>query len=173
MTLHAVTVFGPDRPGIVAETTAALAEHGGNLEDSTMTLLRGHFAMVLLVRTTADQPELQAALAGLAADGRLSVAVRPVQDSPKLPTAAGVPYLLRVHGADRPGIVSALTGLIAASGGSVTDLSTRLAGGLYVLLAEVLLPPTVSQSQLAGHLQRTAADLGVECVLGQLDPDEL
>ena len=50
----AVTVLGHDRPGIVADVTAALAGPAGNLEDSTMTLLRGHFAMVLLVRTGAD-----------------------------------------------------------------------------------------------------------------------
>lgn len=37
----AVTVLGDDRPGIVAEVTAAVAGLGGNLEDSTMTLLRG------------------------------------------------------------------------------------------------------------------------------------
>jgi glycine cleavage system transcriptional repressor len=43
MTLLAVTVLGHDRPGIIAETTAALARLGLNLEDSTMTLLRGHF----------------------------------------------------------------------------------------------------------------------------------
>ena len=50
----AVTVLGDDRPGIVADVTTALADLHGNLEDSTMTLLRGHFAMVLLVRTVAD-----------------------------------------------------------------------------------------------------------------------
>ena len=46
MTLLAVTVLGHDRPGIIAETTSILAELGANLEDSTMTILRGHFAMV-------------------------------------------------------------------------------------------------------------------------------
>ncbi len=173
MTLHAVTVFGPDRPGIVAEATAALAKHGGNLEDSTMTLLRGHFAMVLLVRTSAAQAELEAALAGLVDPGQLSVAVREVLDTTPPLFVPGVPYLLSVHGADRPGIVSALTAKIAAAGGSVTDLSTRLAGDLYVLLAEVLLPPQVATAQLAAQLQRTGENLGVECTLQQLDPDEL
>ena len=45
----AVTVLGHDRPGIVADVTRALADLHGNLEDSTMTLLRGHFVMVLLL----------------------------------------------------------------------------------------------------------------------------
>ncbi|HOF63752.1 MAG TPA: ACT domain-containing protein, partial [Dermatophilaceae bacterium] len=76
----AVTVIGDDRPGIIAELTHALAEVGGNLEDSTMTLLRGHFAMVVLVRTAASQGTVEAALAPLAASGELSVDVRAVAD---------------------------------------------------------------------------------------------
>ena len=44
----AISVVGPDRPGIIADLTGALAGAGANLEDSTMTLLRGHFAMMLI-----------------------------------------------------------------------------------------------------------------------------
>ena len=48
MTQHAITVLGHDRPGIIAETTGRLAGLGLNLEDSSMTLLRRHFAMTLV-----------------------------------------------------------------------------------------------------------------------------
>src|SRR4051794_6520973 len=102
MSLLAVTVLGHDRPGIVAETTAALARLGGNLEDSTMTLLRGHFAMLLLVRSDSGADQVRDALAGLSADGRLTVDVRQVPDL-ELGSATphGTPYVLSVHGADR------------------------------------------------------------------------
>jgi glycine cleavage system transcriptional repressor len=40
----AVTVIGRDQPGVVAGVTDMLAELEGNLEDSTATILRGHFA---------------------------------------------------------------------------------------------------------------------------------
>ena len=40
---------GADRPGIVAAVTGVLVEHGGNLEDTSMTILGGHFAMMLVV----------------------------------------------------------------------------------------------------------------------------
>ena len=59
--LVAVTVLGDDRPGIVSEVSSALADLGCNLEDSTMTLLRGHFAMVVLVRTERPLAEVEAA----------------------------------------------------------------------------------------------------------------
>ena len=75
-TVIAVTVLGDDRPGIVSEVTSALASLGANLEDSTMTLLRGHFAMVVLVRTRASTADVEAALATVSASGRLTVDVR-------------------------------------------------------------------------------------------------
>ena len=56
MTLHAITVLGHDRPGIIAEATGRLAGLGLNLEDSSMTLLRGHFAMTLVCVGPADAP---------------------------------------------------------------------------------------------------------------------
>ena len=73
VTLHAITVIGHDRPGIIAETTAALAGLGLNLEDSTMTLLRGHFAMMLISAGDLTAPEVETALSPLAADGSLMV----------------------------------------------------------------------------------------------------
>ena len=57
-------------------------------------------------------------------------------DQPSL----GLPYLVTVHGADRLGIVARLASVIAGAGGNITDLSTRLVGDLYVLVAEVDLP---------------------------------
>ncbi|MEO7745141.1 MAG: ACT domain-containing protein [Actinomycetota bacterium] len=174
MSLLAVTVLGRDRPGIVADTTAALARLGGNLEDSTMTLLRGHFAMLLLVQTPASVAEVEAALASLAADGALAVDVREVPDAGAPAAAtAGAPYVLSVHGADRPGIVGGLTGVVAAAGGNVTDLSTRLTGDLYVLLAEVALPAGTDVAALEQRLHAAAEQLGVDVSLRALDTDDL
>ena len=79
----AVTVLGHDRPGIVADVTGALADLHGNLEDSTMTLLRGHFAMVLLVHTGAGAEGVEAALRPLCAGGALVINAR-VLDEPHL-----------------------------------------------------------------------------------------
>ena len=190
MSLLAVTVLGHDRPGIVADTTAALADLGGNLEDSTMTLLRGHFAMLLLVRTSHGADDVARALDGLTADGRLTVDVREVPDLEPESSAAGAAssgaassgaassgpgrtYLLSVHGADRPGIVGALTGVVAGAGGNVTDLTTRLSGELYVLLADVTLPAGADPDPVERALRRTADDLGVDVSWRPLDADEL
>jgi glycine cleavage system transcriptional repressor len=172
VSLLAVTVIGHDRPGIIADATAALAEHGGNLEDSTMTILRGHFAMMLIVSTPAPAAEVEEALAPLTADGSLVVTVRAVPPEPEV-KALGSDYLLTVHGADRPGIVSAVTRLVAGAGGNITDLTTRLSGSLYLLVAEVDLPSGVDVEALTAQLGAVARSLGVDVTLRPADTDVL
>jgi len=168
----AVTVLGADRPGIVADVTGALAGLHGNLEDSTMTLLRGHFAMVLLVRTGASAESVEAALHPLSADGSLVINARVLGDSP-LSDIAGPTYALRVHGADRSGIVAAITGVVARHGANIVDLGTRLGDGLYVLMAELQLPSEASAPLLNADLQGVAGELGVEVHLSPVDDDLL
>jgi len=172
MPLLAITVLGHDRPGIIAGVTAALAGLGLNIEDSTMTLLRGHFAMMLVCEGEASSAAIESALGFLTADGSLDVSVRevPVEEEPG-PVASS--YVLTVHGADRPGIVSAVTSRVAEAGGNITDLSTRLAGTLYVLTAEVDLPPDTDVAGLQEALRRTAGELAVDATLRRVESDDL
>ncbi|BCJ59868.1 glycine cleavage system protein R [Micromonospora endophytica] len=166
----AITVIGRDRPGIVADVAEVLARLGANLTDSTMTRLRGHFAMTLICVGPAAT-EVEAALAPLAADSQLVATVRSVaRDGEAAP--AGEPYVMAVHGADRMGIVAAMTRVLTEAGGNVTDLSTRLAGSLYVVVAEVDLPAGAATA-LAERLAATAAELGVEVTLRPAEPDLL
>lgn len=173
--LLVVTVVGHDRPGIIAEVTGLLAELGANLEDSSMTILRGHFAMVLVASAEVTSDEAARALDTLA-DATLSVSVREVPDeSAQLPRpqTVGPSYLLSVHGADRPGIVSTVTARISAVGGNITDLTTRLADGLYVLVAEVDIPATADMDALHERLTDVARDLRVEVSLRAVATDDL
>nr|WP_246855624.1 ACT domain-containing protein [Nocardioides sp. SYSU D00778] len=172
VTLHAITVLGHDRPGIIAETTGKLAGLGLNLEDSTMTLLRGHFAMMLVCEGDAADSEIESALAPLTADGSLTVTVREVPTE-ETQAAEGTSWILSVHGGDRPGIVSAVVGVVAGVGGNITDLTTRLAGDLYLLVAEVDLPPAADVAAVERELASVAAELGVGVSLRAAETDEL
>jgi glycine cleavage system transcriptional repressor len=166
----AITVIGHDRPGIVADVAEALAGLGANLTDSTMTRLRGHFAMTL-VCNGPDADAVTRALEPLTADGRLLATVRAV--TPETDEAGdGDPYLVSVHGADRLGIVAAVTREVAAAGGNITDLTTRLAGLLYVLVAEVTLPAG-SADELGGRLAEVAKELEIEVSLRRAESDLL
>jgi glycine cleavage system transcriptional repressor len=171
VTLYAITVLGRDRPGIIAETTDRLAGLGLNLEDSTMTLLRGHFAMMLICAGQASDASIEEALAPLAADGSLTVTVRDVPRESAV--ATGAPWVLSVHGGDRPGIVAAVLAEVARVGGNVTDLTTRLADGLYLLVAEIDLPTSADSEALGESVRRVAGGLGVDASLRPAEPDDL
>ncbi|MFC6152699.1 glycine cleavage system protein R [Nocardioides yefusunii] len=172
-TIHAITVLGHDRPGIIAWTTDRLAALGLNIEDSSMTLLRGHFAMTLVCAGEVDAVGIKEALEPLGADGRLTVTVREVPVEKTAPVAAATPWVLTVHGGDRPGIVSTILREVARVEGNVTDLTTRLAGELYLLVAEVSLPAGVDAVVLEKTLKSAAAELGVGASLRPAEADEL
>jgi glycine cleavage system transcriptional repressor len=163
----AITVIGPDRPGIVADVSEALAGVGANLSDSTMTRLRGHFAMTLICTGPAVE-EVEQALVPLKGVLTTVRAVEPEADA----DVAGEPYLVSVHGADRLGIVAAVTRVVAAAGGNITDLTTRLTGPLYVLIAEVDVPPG-GADDLAAQLAVAAQELGVDVTLRRTESDVL
>jgi len=163
----AITVIGTDRTGIVADVAEALAGVGANLTDSTMTRLRGHFTMTL-VCTGPTAAEVSKALEPLT-----DVVTSVRQVSPEADSAeVGEPWVVSVHGADRLGIVAAVTRVVAAEGGNITDLSTRLSGTLYVLIAEVDLPPGAGD-ELAEQLAVAASELGVEVTLRRAESEIL
>ena len=80
---------------------------------------------------------------------------------------------MTVHGADRLGIVARLASVIAAAGGNITDLTTRLSGTLYVLLAEVDLPRSADVESLQGRLAEVSAELGVDTSMRLIENDQL
>jgi glycine cleavage system transcriptional repressor len=85
----------------------------------------------------------------------------------------GSTHLVTVHGADRLGIVARLAGAIAAAGGNITDLTTRLTRSLYVLVAEVDLPPAADAAQLQVALTDAGRELGVDVSMRRVENDEL
>ena len=175
---YAVSAVGADRPGIVAAVTGVFLENGCNLEDTSMTILRGHFAMMLVVAAPAglEQEALESALAGPASDFELVVAVRIIDD--EVPTSpAGESWTVSVYGADRPGIVHRVASLLADSGVNIVDLTTRVIGDaarpVYAMILEVTLPAAADPAALQSRLADLATDLGVDCSLHLSEADIL
>lgn len=172
MPVLAVTAIGADRPGIVARVTGVLLEHGGNLEDSSMTVLGGQFAVVLLVETATAPATLESALGTATSDLGLVVSVRPVGAG--APRRVAPTDVVSVYGADRPGIVHAVAAGLADRGCNVTDLVTRVLPGdapVYVLQLEVALPAGIDPDDLVAALRRDAALAEVAVSVQPLDAD--
>lgn len=169
---YAVTAVGPDAPGEIAALAEALAGVGANLEDASMTRLRGHFAMTVVVTADADAAHLELAL-HRAVGEVLHVTVRDLAaDQPSVEGPGALPHRVTLHGADRPGLVAALARTLASHGGNITDLGCRLVGDLYVMTLDVDLP-VGAPGEVAAQLARLAGELGVTIHLLPLDTDEL
>jgi glycine cleavage system transcriptional repressor len=165
-----LSAIGADCPGIVAAVTGVLLDLECNLEDSTMTNLQGHFA-VLLVLSAPDAlttATLEDALAEVAERFELVVAVRSLAGIPGSPETVGSPvepWTIAVHGADRMGIVRDVTTALAHAGGNVVDLSTHLVGQadapVYVMTLWVTLPAGVAGEESAARIRAVADSLDI------------
>ncbi len=172
-----VSAIGRDRPGIVAAIAAGLLDVDGNVEDSRMTILGGHFAVMLLV-STADEHDpagVEGALAG--ARKRLELGALSVSEVAEAGSTRPAPdHVITVYGSDHPGIVYSVSAELAAAGVNITDLQTRLAGSpgsaLYVLTAEVELGE-LAADELQGRLAAVAERAAVEVQLRPLETEAL
>jgi len=176
----AVTAIGADRPGIVAAVTAGLAAAGCNLEDTSMSILGGHFAMVLIVAAPdgTEPDRLAEDLADATADLELVIAVGEVAESDRTPSTGdgGGTWTVVVYGADHPGIVSGITATLSVAGANIVDLTTRVTGAgtpIYSIVMEVALPAGADVEHLRADLERTSAELGVDCSLHPSEADIL
>ncbi|HEX8067022.1 MAG TPA: ACT domain-containing protein [Thermoleophilaceae bacterium] len=177
----AVSAIGRDRPGIVAAVSATLLDHGVNLEDSQMTILRGHFTMMLVVAPPegadlgALRTDLDAVRERLGLEALLLSELEDVD-----PSGEPVPtHIVTLYGADHPGIVHAAAAALAEHGVTITDLTTKLAGEgedqppLYALMMEIAPPPSADEGAMEEALRRVGADQGVEVALRPLESDAL
>jgi glycine cleavage system transcriptional repressor len=164
----AVTAVGADRPGIVAAVAAVLHDRGGNVEDSAMTILGGHFAIVLLVSADDSAEALQAALQQATSELGLTISVTTAgaERRPAEPT-----HLLSVYGADRPGIVAAVTAELADRGANITDLETQVIGEREPVYAMVIEMIADDAGDIEQGLERVCRELGVDHTLRTIEAE--
>jgi glycine cleavage system transcriptional repressor len=172
----AVTAIGQDRPGIVAAVSGALLELDGNVEDSQMSILRGHFAVMLLVSVPEDVEQQQ--LADRLGEVRDELALEAVTVSPVGVGAEPVTpsHVVNVNGADSKGIVHSVSAALAGLGVDITDMETKLTGTpeepVYVMQLKIALGGATA-AEVSEALARTSETLGVGITLRELDAGAL
>ncbi len=180
MSHFAVSAVGRDRPGIVAAITAGLLELEGNVEDSRMTILRGHFVVMLIVSLPGQhdgngrealERRLTPVREELGLDALTVAEVSELDHSGVEPT-----HVITVYGADHPGIVHSISAELAGRGVNITDLQTKLAGAegspIYVMMLEVELDDA-DPGELSAALAGVGHSAAVEVSIGELDTEAL
>ena len=162
-----LTVIGTDRPGLVDRLAAAIAGADGNWHQSHMARLAGHFAGI--VEVTIDRAHEGALRDALGAIDDLAIGVTETDAEPSSET----PRVARLtfQGQDRPGLVKAISRVLAQAGVNVDELETRTVPSpetgvpLFEAEAEVHLPEHLDVAALRMDLEAVARDLMVEVEL--------
>ncbi|MBI4209632.1 MAG: amino acid-binding protein [Deltaproteobacteria bacterium] len=173
--LFVIFAAGKDRPGIAAGLTEALYRTGCNIEDSTMTLLKGEFSIILTVTASSKLAfqTLEKEIQKVAERLSLYTSVKKVSHPPFLKNSKGVPYRITLYGTDHPGIVYGVTKYLAQKKINVIDLQTKSIpqkkGTLYSMVIEVDIPKQRSVKQVGSDLQSIAKKLRVTLDFDAID----
>jgi len=170
---YALTALGPDQPGILAALTEPLVSLHCNLEDTSATILRAHFTLMMVVGIP-DGTDLETVLSGVRArcdalDIRIDA--RPLRQlSGPAPVST---HVLSLYGADKPGIVFKVAELLSKRAVNMLDLDTRLVGRagrpIYAMLLEVQLPDGMAEAQLRADLDALGRELLVDISLRPIE----
>lgn len=176
-----LTVIGRDRPGIVARVTETLFHTGCNIEDSSMTRLRGEFTVMLILRLPAglSVEDLNMKLAPNAGELDLSITLKELSADAAARNCGEEGEckvcLVNVLGTDQGGIVYNVAKTLAEYGANVTDLQTKVLGTeerpAFAMVIEVELAGEMEP--LETGLKVLAEKLGVEITLRADDAFEL
>jgi glycine cleavage system transcriptional repressor len=178
--LVALSAIGSDRPGIVAALAKAFFETGCNLENSSMTLLKGDFAVLLLISMPENITvnELNRKIQKVADTMGLTFSIRELseRETSESPVPS-LPHTLVVYGVDHPGIVYRVAQALAERSINITDLRTHVTQAqgtpLYSLIMELEIPTEAGAKVLRSDLETLGKELKVEVTLIPVEADEL
>jgi glycine cleavage system transcriptional repressor len=178
-----ISAVGVDRPGLVAAMTHAIAESGGNIEDSSMTRLAGQFAMIVIVsvstlqQVTSLKQQLVRLEDALYLRSQCSVLATPVTNTATVAPSKEEAFILTVAGADRTGITAAVSELLAQHEANITDLNAhrlpKQVPPVYIMVVEFTLASADAATLLTQALQALGQKLNLDVSLRPVDVFEL
>jgi glycine cleavage system transcriptional repressor len=176
----ALSAIGEDHPGIVAALTKVFYETGCNLENSSMTQLRGDFAVLLLVSIpeSVTLQTLNNLLQPIIQKWSLAVTLRELKPEEVNPAGSSVlPYTLMVYGLDHPGIVYKVAQSATEQKINIIDLRTHVTENngktLYSLILEIEIPDKATLQNFQKNLDALKQELQVDITLKAVETDEL
>jgi len=164
-----ISVFGKDRPGILAAVSRSLTEQGCNIENISQTILQQQFAGIFIASIppglSVDRVDenLKLHINSLGLD----VHVKPLDQPISSPTTSECePFIVTAVGADRKGLVAGITEIFTEYFINVTNLKAVFKGGNApgnnIMIYEVDIPADVDHSCFKEALRKKADSLGLD-----------
>lgn len=166
---YMVTLIGKDRANIVSHVTAALYDGGGNLGETSMMRLGGNFSIMMMVEFSGRTKELHDVLCSVADSMGLHIHIDKIDA--KLHEHIIPDVRISVYGADKAGIVSKVTSVLAEAGLNILDLESDVAGDsdkpLYIMHIEGQASEGIKALESA--LQIVKDENGIDAELIEID----
>lgn len=163
-----ISVFCPDRIGLVSAVTASLFDLGGDLGDTSFAVLGAgaEFTTVCDLPEGVTAEEVEQALAGLPALGETAeIRVRPFRLSPRHDASAEITHRIELTGEDRPGVLARVSEVFQQFGSNIVRLDSDRWPGVeresYRVRILAWIPPERSAACLAA-LGNTASEMRLD-----------
>jgi glycine cleavage system transcriptional repressor len=152
---------GSDRPGIMDELSQFLLNCGGNIIDSSTALLRGQYALLLLVRGADDTADrIRQGLSTLESAG-----IHGKLHTPTAATAteeAAYPFIFVATGRDQAGVLQRISHLMRVLNVNISHMQTRVSKNQsFEIRMELAVPRETPVTMLREYLTYLCTELGI------------
>jgi glycine cleavage system transcriptional repressor len=165
---YRISIFSPDRVGLISAITGALFDLGGNLGDTTFAVLGkgAEFTTVCSLPVTVAHQEIEDQFKGLAERFEAEITIVPFA----LPTIHGpnadITHHFTIVGGDSPGLIARISEVFVEFESNIVRLNaqTRLKpeGARYQIDIDAWIPD-VHESNCLATIINTTAILQMQC----------
>ncbi len=174
-TRYLLIAGGVDQKGIVFNLTKILKNYKFNIEDSSMVMLRRTFSVIMLLsgEKGALPQKLQKEMEAFSKKYSMTLDIKKITEKEmKEYPGEGSTYTISISGADKPGIVNAITEKLYKSGANIIDLETKSSEKVkphaYYMFLEVSMPGKDGVKALEKTLSEEAKKLGVHVSVNEV-----
>ena len=173
-----LTAGGVDRKGIVFNLANVLKKNGFNIEDSSMVMMRRTFSVIMLLSSkTRPSAGFQKELDIFMKKYKMAAGISEVTEKDMREYSGDNRYMISISGADKKGIVSAMTGVVYKFGGNITGLETKSSEKVkphaYYMFIEADMPKKTGVKGMEAALAPAAKKLGVHVSVNRVESSAL
>ena len=167
---------GVDKKGIVYNLTRVLKKHGFNIEDSSMVMLRRTFSVIMLLSAEGayDIRKFDPEISVFSKKFGMTMELKKITEKEMREYGGeGRAFTISISGADKPGIVNSIAGVLFKAGANIVDLETksseRVKPHAYYMFLEAELPKKADLKKLEAALAREGKKLGVHVSISEVE----
>ncbi len=166
-----LTAIGPDQVGLVAKISEFISRCGCNIEDSTMAVFCGEFAVIVLISGDGESlVRIGRNYREIETETGLVVTIK--APAARKTSEAFLPYTLVASCMDHPGIVYRISAVLSELGVNIDSMETKTYSApisgtpLFRMEARLAVPARVNIDEMRRRFASIQADENIDIVLG-------